>query len=104
MGVSVGFKCSATGGANEAVDCLAVHGFRVRLPPSHTASVGAESFVLCPWRVLEGTSTVNTGVSSCGLFLFYRNADIVSTAIRLDGVFRYAEIIGNSGAALTFAT
>ena len=34
--------------------------------------------------------------------MLYRNDDIVSAAVRLDGVFGYAEIIGNSGVALTF--
>ena len=38
------------------------------------------------------------------ILLFYRNADIVSAAIGFDGVFGYAEIVGNSGIALGFAT
>jgi len=53
--------------------------------------------------VFKGTAAVGTGVSGYGLFLLYRNADVISAAVGLNGVFGYAEIVGDSGVALTFA-
>jgi len=51
----------------------------------------------------ERISAVGTGVSGYGLFLLYRNADVIPAAVGLDGVFGYAEIVGDSGVAFTFA-
>ena len=49
-------------------------------------------------------ATVGTGVYSYGVSFIYLNSDVISAAVGLDGVFGYAEIIGNSGVAPTIAT
>ena len=51
----------------------------------------------------ERTSAVITNASGDSLFLLYRNADVISAAVGLDGVFGYAEIGGDSGVAVAFA-
>ncbi|WP_322354361.1 hypothetical protein [Dehalococcoides sp.] len=87
MGVSIGFKRSAASRAKKVIDRLAVHGFGVCLPPSHTTPIGAESFVLRPRRVNERTSAVGTDILNGMLFLYCAYTDIVPAAVRLDGVF-----------------
>ena len=82
------------------IDCSAFHGFWVRLPPSHAAFVGAEAFLLCSWSLAERAATVGTDISSHRLFLLYRNADVISAAVGLDGVFGHTEIGGDSGIAV----
>ena len=75
----------------------------MRLPPIHTALVGAKAFLFRPLRMSERTSAVITNASGDNLFLLYRNADVISAAVGLDGVFGYAEIGGDSGVAVAFA-
>ena len=81
----------------------AVHGLRVCLPPSHTALVRTKPFLLRTPCVLKRDFAVGTGISSCRQFSLYRNADVISAAVRLDGVFGHTEIGGDSGVAVTFA-
>ena len=85
------------------IDGSSIHGFRVFRPPRHAALVGAEAFLLCSRSLTERAATVGTSVSSHGSFLLYRNADVISAAVGLDGVFGYAEIGGDSGVAVAFA-
>lgn len=103
MRVTVAFKLRATGRADEMIDSLAIHGFRMFRPPSHTALVGAKAFLFRTLRTSERTSAGFTNASGDDPFLLYRNADVISTAVGLDGVFGYAEISGDSGIAVAFA-
>ena len=82
----------------------AVHGFRVCLPPSHTALVRTEAFLFRSRRVPKWDSAVGAGISGYRQFLFYRNADVISAAVGLDGVFGHTEIGSDSGIAVTFTT
>jgi len=81
----------------------AVHSLRVCLPPSHTALVRTEPFLLRTSHVLKWDSAVGTGISGHRQFLVYRNADVISAAVGLDGVFGHTEIGSDSGIAVTFA-
>jgi len=53
--------------------------------------------------VPKWNSAVGTGISGYRQFLLYRNADVISAAVGLDGVFGHIEIGGDSGVAVTFA-
>lgn len=87
MDVSIDFKRPATNRAEKVIDCLAIHGFGMCLPPSHTAVIGAKAFVLRTLRVNERAPAVGTDILNGVLFLFYAYTNIVPAAVRLDGVF-----------------
>lgn len=82
----------------------AVHGLRVCLPPSHTALIRTETFLLRTLRVLKWNSAVGADINGYRQFLLYCNADVISAAVGLDGVFGHAEIGSDSGIAVTFTT
>ena len=65
-------------GAREMVDCLSVYKLRVRVPPSHTAFIGAELFFSFVWGVYQALSALRA-------FCFVRDVRIPS-AIVLYGV------------------
>jgi hypothetical protein len=73
------------------------------LPPSHTALVRTEAFPLRPRCMPERTSAVRTGISGYGLFPLYRNVNVISTAVGLDGVRGYSKVGGDSGVAVASA-
>jgi len=52
--------------------------------------------------VPKWNSAVGAGISGYRQFLLYRNADVISAAVGLDGVFGHTEIGGDSGIAVTF--
>ena len=61
-------------GAREVIDCFAVYKFRVGVPPSQTAFIGAEllfSFVGCVYKSL----------SALGAFFFIRDVRIPSAIV-----------------------
>jgi hypothetical protein len=51
----------------------------------------------------ERTSAVRTGISGYGLFPLYHNANVISTAVGLDGVRGYSKVGGDSGVAVASA-
>ena len=85
------------------IDSSAVHGFWVRLPPSHAALVRTEAFLFRSRRVPKWNSAVGAGISGYRQFLLYCNADVISAAVGLDGVFGHTEIVGDSGVAVASA-
>ena len=65
-------------GAREVIDCFAVYKFRVGVPPSQTALIGAELLFSFVWGVYQA-------LSALGAFFFVRDVRIPS-AIVLYGV------------------
>lgn len=65
-------------GAREVIDCFAVYKFRVGVPPSQTAFIGAELLFSFVWGVYQALSALRA-------FCFVRDVRIPS-AIVLYGV------------------
>ena len=90
--------------AFKTVDRFAVHGFGMGIPPCYTAFSGAEAFSLRARRVFERTAAVTASVlCRDGLFGYITSAEIISAAVRFNGILGYTESGGDLGVTFAFA-
>jgi hypothetical protein len=105
MLIAVTVKGSVADRADEMIDRLAAHRFRMSAPPCHAAFIGAEAFSLRARRLDELHTAVGAFVAALIPWVPRGHGVVVGTlAERFDGIHGNIERGGDGGITFTSAT